>query len=240
MRHAMTPEVLILGHHKIGPIPEGYWESWYYVPEAVFADQLRLLRERGYAFLDLQSFLDGIDRPEGLPPKSVLITFDDAYRSLLRHALPVMRAEKCPGVVFVPTSFVGGTNAFDQGKEPLEAICTWEELGELERGGVAVQSHGVFHRALSGLPVEELEIEIGQSKREIEARLRRPVELYSFAFGDNSQEPAVVEAILRRHGYRAAVLYGGAPGPLIPENRYRITRIALGSTTDLAHELDSL
>ena len=38
----------------------------------------------------------------------------------------------------------------------------------------------------------------------------------------------------------AAVLYGGAPVALSPENRYRITRIALGSTTDLAQELDSL
>ena len=234
------PEVLILGHHKIGPIPEGYWESWYYVPERVFADQLRLLRERGYAFIDLKTFLDGIDRPEILPPKAALITFDDAYQSLLRYAVPVMQAARCPGVVFVPTWFVGGTNGFDEGKEPLERICSWEDLAAMERGGVAVQSHGVHHRALGELTPEELEIEIGHSKREIEEHLKRPVELYSFAFGDNSKEPEAVEAILRKYRYRAAVLYGGAPVPFTPQNRYRITRIAMGSTTDLAHELDSL
>jgi len=237
---AMTPEVVILGHHKIGPVPAGYWASWYYVPVAAFAAQLELMRVRGYVPLTLAAFLDGIDRPETLPPKSYLLTFDDGYRSLLEQALPVMRAAGVPGVLFVPTGAVGGTNHFDFNVEPLEAIATWDELAEMERGGLAIQPHGVSHRAFGTLTPAEQDTEVAESKRAIEAHLGRPAELFSFPYGDNSADPATVEQILRRHGYRAAVLYGGAPVPFIPANRYRLTRIAIGSDTHLATELDRL
>ena len=243
----MTSDIVILGHHKIGPVPENGWRSWYYIPEEAFAAQLRLLKDRGYAFLTLDAFLDGLDRPETFPVKAVLITFDDAYRSLLRHALPPMRAAGVPGVVFAPTDWVGKSNDFDFGIEPPEAIATWDELAEMERGGLAVQSHSRRHRALSTLTPEEIEDEIAHSKYEIETRLNRPCTLFSFPFGDNGvlpignrkQESPVVEALLRKHGYRAACVYGGDPVPLDLGLRYRLSRIALGEDTDLAKALDS-
>ena len=231
------PEIILLGHHKIGPLPPHGWASWYYVPTETFAAQLRWLREHGYAYLDLKTFLNGLDRPETLPAKSVLITFDDGYRSLLHHGLPEMEAVGCPGVVFVPTSYIGKTNTFDDGKEPEEAICSWEELAELEQRGIAVQSHGLTHRPFSTLSPEELDAEIGTSKQRIEQRLARPVELFSFPYGDNTQNPDAVETLLRQHRYRAACLYGGHPQAFPTPNPFRLTRIALGTDTNLAEVL---
>jgi len=239
----MTRDIVVLGHHKIGPIPPDGWKSWYYVPEAAFAAQLRLLKDRGYTFLTLAAFLDGLDNPATFPSKGVLITFDDAYRSLLRHALPVMGAAGVPGVVFAPTAWVGKKNDFDHGVEPPEDIATWDDLAAMERGGLAVQSHGRTHRGLSDLTFAEIEEEIAASKREIEARLSRPVAFFSFPFGDNRKDDeagrAHIEAALRRHGYRAACVYGGDPVRLDLSHPYRLTRIAMGEDTDLAKALDS-
>jgi peptidoglycan/xylan/chitin deacetylase (PgdA/CDA1 family) len=234
-----APEVVILGHHKIGPIPEGYWESWYYVSVEAFTAQLRLLRERGYAFLALRAFLDGLDKPASLPPKSVLVTFDDGYTSLLKYAVPVLKEFACPAVVFVPTGLVGGSNSFDHQVEPHEAIATWDELREFEKHGVAVQPHGVNHAALSDISRSEIEKEIADSKRAIEENLKRPAQLFSFPYGDNGKEPALTAALLKKHGYRAACLYGGKKVPFAAANRYKLTRIALGSDSDLAKELDA-
>ncbi|HEY8965019.1 MAG TPA: polysaccharide deacetylase family protein [Candidatus Methylacidiphilales bacterium] len=247
----MNRDLVILGHHKIGPIPEGGWKSWYYVPTEAFAAQLRLLRDRGYSFLTLDAFLDGVDRPEALPEKAALVTFDDGYRSLLRHALPAMRELGVPGVVFVPTDWVGRDNGFDCGVEPREEIATWEELAEMERGGLAVQPHGKSHRGLSTLTPAEVEEEIAGSKRAIEEHLGRPAALFSFPFGDNGadtftngsrhekQDSPLVDGLLKKHGYRAACVYGGDPIPLDLAHRYRLTRIAMGEDTDLAKALDS-
>jgi peptidoglycan/xylan/chitin deacetylase (PgdA/CDA1 family) len=42
-----------------------------------------------------------------LPPRSVLITFDDADRSVLEHALPALTSRGLPAVAFVVTELVG-------------------------------------------------------------------------------------------------------------------------------------
>jgi hypothetical protein len=145
----------ILAYHKIGPAPRG-WETWYYVSEPTFAAHLAYLQDEGWEFLDLQGLLHCLEEPDRLPARAALVTFDDGYRSLLKHALPVLHRFDCPAVVFVPTDFIGGRNTFDEGNEPAEPICGWDDLRVLEREGVAVQSHGGSHRPLlpRRLPVQ--------------------------------------------------------------------------------------
>jgi peptidoglycan/xylan/chitin deacetylase (PgdA/CDA1 family) len=42
-------------------------------------------------------------RGRGLPPRSVLVTFDDGYRSVMEHAVPLLERYDIPAVVFVCT-----------------------------------------------------------------------------------------------------------------------------------------
>ena len=132
--------VAVLSYHKIGPPAPGGWETWFYIPEAVFANQLAALHDGGWQPVDLAAFLQGLTEPERLPERTAFITFDDGYRSVRELALPWLESFACPAVLFMPTDFVGGTNVFDS--EPEEPLCDWDELRELVRRGVAVQSHG--------------------------------------------------------------------------------------------------
>src|SRR5215471_5240445 len=132
----MTRTVAILSYHKIGPHAPGGWDTWYYISEEIFMAQLKTLRSRGFEFVDLATFYRGLDDPSNLPAKSALITFDDAYRNIRTVALPAMqRLGNLPGVVFVPTKYIGGMNTWDQDVEPPDAICDWDDLLVLERGG---------------------------------------------------------------------------------------------------------
>jgi peptidoglycan/xylan/chitin deacetylase (PgdA/CDA1 family) len=45
------------------------------------------------------------ERP--LPPRPVVVTFDDAYRDFAEHAWPVLRRHGVPATLFVPTSYPG-------------------------------------------------------------------------------------------------------------------------------------
>src|SRR5262249_4055328 len=137
--------------------------------------------------------------------------------------------------MFVPTAFIGRHNNFDADNEPEEAICGWEELRELERCGVSVQSHGVSHRAFSGLSAAEQEQEILRSKAALEDGLGKPVEVFSYAYGDCGPEPEAARSMLERTGYRAACLYGGGPQRVPVAAPYRLARLAVGPDTDLPH-----
>lgn len=222
----------ILGFHKIGPAPDE-WDTWFYVPQGTFVSYLDYLKKDGWQVLDLAAFLRGLAEPDILPERAALITFDDGYRSILDYGLPELRSFNYPAVMFVPTAFIGGHNDFDADNEPAEAICGWAELRELERCGVTVQSHAVSHRAFSGLNPAEQEQELLRSKAALEDGLGKPVEVFSYPYGDCGPEPEATRRVLERTGYRAACLYGSGPQRVPVADPYRLTRLAMGPDTDL-------
>jgi peptidoglycan/xylan/chitin deacetylase (PgdA/CDA1 family) len=239
----------ILGFHKIGEPPPDGWETWFYIPEATFVEQLSYLQRSGWQVIDLATLLKELAAPNSLPERAALLTFDDGYRSMRTVALPWLLRFGYPAVLFVPTDFIGARNTFDAA-EPEEALCDWDDLVELERQGVSIQSHGVSHRPLSDLSPAEQEEELRRSKATLEAGLGRRVELYSYAYGDDgassypygddgasSHVLRKVRETLKRAGYRAACLYGGGPTRLPAADPYRLTRLAVGPDTDLQAEL---
>ncbi len=225
------PQLAVLAYHKVGAPSPGGWETWFYVPERTFADHLRRLKANGWHVIDLATFLGGLAQPDRLGPRSVLITFDDGYRSVLEGAAPLLGRFEYPAVMFVPTAFVGGRNTFDDGVEPEEPICDWDELRELARRGFAIESHGVSHRSFSALDAREQGDELRRSKAILEDHLRTAVRAFSYPYGDAGTDPAGVEGRLRQAGYEAGFLYGDSR--LAPARPYRLARVAMGPDTDL-------
>lgn len=226
--------IAILGYHKVGPPAPGSWETWFSVPEDVFASQLTTLRDGGWQPVDSAAFLDGLADRDALPERAALITFDDGYRSVLEVALPWLERFGYPAVIFVPTDYVGRTNLFDFDNEPQEPLCDWDDLRELERRGLTVGSHGASHRTFSELAPAERTDELQRSKAALEAALGRAVQLFAYPYGDDGGAGAqVLEA-----GYRAAFGYGGGPFSLPAEDVYRLERLAMGPDSDLTAMLD--
>ena len=222
-------QIAVLGYHKLGPPGPDAWETWFYVPEDVFAAHLTALRDGGWQPVDGTTFLRGLAEPETLPVRAALITFDDGYRSVLDIALPLLERFGFPGVLFVPTDFVGRTNVFDAESEPEEPLCDWAELRELERRGVTVASHAASHRTFSELTPSERALELERSKAVLEAELGQTVELFAYPYGDDGGAAAQV----REAGYRAAFGYGGGPISMPPEDPYSVERLAIGPDSNL-------
>ena len=230
--------VAILGYHKVGRPPPSGWETWFYVPEAVFAEQLAAMRGGGWEPVDLATFLRALTKPEVLPERAALITFDDGYGSVREVALPWLERFGYPAVLFMPTDFVGRTNVFDLESEPEEPLCDWDDLRALVRRGVAVQSHGASHRAFSDLTPGARALELERSKVALEAELDQAVELFAYPYGDDAGLPAELCEALGRAGYRAALGYGGQPFSTPVTDPYRLERVAMGPDTDLVAALE--
>lgn len=230
----------ILAFHKIGQPGNGQYPTWNYIPEATFVGYLSDLRKNGWQVIDLATFLQGLSEPHILPERSVLLTFDDGYRSMLTVVLPLLRRFRYPAVLFVPTGFIGKYNAFDKGIEPEEAMCNWNDLQQLERHGVSVQSHGVTHSHFSGLNSVRQREELAWSKTQLENGLGKHVDVIAYPYGDGGRDPQALSQLVQRAGYRAACLYGGGVNELPIMNRYRLPRVAMGADTDLHRELGQL
>jgi peptidoglycan/xylan/chitin deacetylase (PgdA/CDA1 family) len=196
------------------------------------------LRENGWHVISLEDFLGSLTAPHSLPPRSVLLTFDDGYQSMRRIALPWLVEFRYPAVVFVPTNFIGGHNWFDTDNEPEEVICDWDDLRELERNGVSVQSHGVSHRAFSELDLAEQKEELIRSKAVLEEGLSKSVNVFAYPYGDEGLDADIQRILLGQAGYISACLYGGGPIRLPIADPYRLSRVAMGPDTDLQAELE--
>jgi peptidoglycan/xylan/chitin deacetylase (PgdA/CDA1 family) len=203
----------------------------------MFAGQIEQILAAGWQIISDESLMRGLDDLDTLPDRAAVLTFDDGYRSMVSEALPVLRQYDVPGILFVPTDYIGGTNTFEpEGWAPREPICNWDDLRALMRAGVAVQSHGARHARWSDLTRSEKEHDAAHAKLCLESRLTAPVELFSFPYGDSGGDPGETEWILRETGYRAACLYDGnvnvitGPGD---ERRYHLSRLQMGPDTNL-------
>jgi len=68
---------------------------------------LERLRDLGIDIVTLDEALERLASPRK-GRQFVVLTFDDAYRDNLQHALPILRAHEAPFTLYVPTAFVDG------------------------------------------------------------------------------------------------------------------------------------
>lgn len=183
--------VPILMYHHVAP---GHADSKLFVSPEAFDRQVGFLVRRGFRVITLEELARTIRRGERVRLKTVLLTFDDGFRDFYEHAYPVLKRHRVPATVFAVANDVGKTREFP--------FCSWEELREMSENGIEVGSHTLTHASLPQLGARELEREIGESKKVLEAGLGKPVRFLSYpggAFDDRARQA------VKAAGYEAAV-----------------------------------
>lgn len=97
----------ILTYHRIvEPAEAQSYPGVISATPAMFSQQMALLAER-YRVVMLDNVIRAFADRRPLPPRAVLLTFDDAYRDFADHAWPVLQRLKLPVTLFVPTAYPG-------------------------------------------------------------------------------------------------------------------------------------
>ncbi|MFQ5422176.1 MAG: polysaccharide deacetylase family protein [Anaerolineae bacterium] len=133
--------------------------------------------------------LDWLKRDHPLPPKSIVLTFDDAYASIYTTAWPLMAAHGFTGTLFIITGAIGRTNHW-QGQPstiPERPLMSWAQVQELAAAGWEMGAHTVTHPALPLLPVAEMEREILDSQTAV----RKQLTINNQQSTINSQQPTI-------------------------------------------------
>jgi peptidoglycan/xylan/chitin deacetylase (PgdA/CDA1 family) len=205
----------VLMYHKVNDLPENPLT----MPVSVFDEQMDQLRQLGYTVVDLGAVLAHYVDGAPLPSQAVLITFDDGYHDNLDNAATVLKKYGYPGVLFVPIGYLDDRQPLPH-EERLAAqgilnrTIDWEEMADLERAGIRIESHGISHRPLADLELDEAAREIALSKLRLEERLQRPVRAFSYVKGSEAHYKAVHLSLVRQAGYDVAfTAVSGANSP---------------------------
>jgi peptidoglycan/xylan/chitin deacetylase (PgdA/CDA1 family) len=195
-------DVLVLCYHAVSPS----WPASLSIAPDALERQLRQLARRGYRGATVS---DALSSPPG--ERTVAITFDDAYRSVLELARPILDRVGMPASVYVPTAWPErdapmtwpGIDQWLGGAHERELRCMgWDELRGLAEHGWEVGSHTRSHPRLPELGDAELADELAGSRADCEAALGRPCDSLAYPYG--AVDERVVEAA-GRAGYRYAV-----------------------------------
>jgi peptidoglycan/xylan/chitin deacetylase (PgdA/CDA1 family) len=167
-----------------------------------FRRQMDALRSRGFRGLGLGELLDAWDRGAALPPRPVVLTFDDGFRSVLDQAAPILAGLGFGATIFAVASHCGGQNDWPSQPAgiPTQPLLSGPDLRDLAAQGFEIGAHGATHAPLDSLGPATIEEEVGGSKRRLEDIVGQPVTLFAYPYGLGG--PAA-RAAARTH-YRAA------------------------------------
>lgn len=181
-----------------------------------FVEHMQLVESLGLEVVDLETatraLLDTmpsktIDKPlTGATTKQVAISFDDAYESIFTNAYPELKRRNWPFTIFVNTQAVN---------EKHKGIMSWQQIQTLVDDGVTIANHSVSHAHLPIVPKsltmdEWLELEVGQSQKELQRRLGKVSTMLAYPYGEFTL--SIFPWLKERH----ILAFGQQSGPIGP------------------------
>ena len=217
---AVPDAIPILLYHRFGAVVADSMT----VTAAAFEQQLQIIRERHCEVMPVRRLVAYL-RGGASPPQScsVVITVDDAHRSVYTDLWPLVRRYAIPVTLFVYPSAISRASY----------AMTWAQLEELVASGlVDVQSHTYWHpnfrtekRRLTPADYQRfVDDQLTRSRRTLESKLGVRVNLLAWPFGLYDPELIGRAAAL---GYDAAFTLERRPArpsdPIMALPRYLIT-----------------
>lgn len=174
-----------------------YYHGVQNAERAPFARQLdQLLRHTRPLRAETQEPLNGT-------PHYSVMTFDDAFVSVVENALPELEARGIPATIFVPTGSLGGKPAWihnPAARGAREQVVSAAELADLgQRALVTIGSHSISHPNFLKIDTARAETELRESRATLEHILKKPVTLFSFPHGACDHH---THALARAAGYQ--------------------------------------
>ena len=157
-----------------------------------FDAHLERLQSGDFTVWPLPRIVEYLQTGQPLPDRTVAITIDDAYLSVYEEAWPRLKALNMPFTVFVAT-------------QPIDAnrygYMSWDQIRELQAGGVAIGSQTRTHPHMHKISIERSKSEIAESNARFIAELGMRPDLFAYPYGE--YDMAVIEAV-KQAGFTAA------------------------------------
>lgn len=161
----------------------------------LFKEHLRILKQGRFRVILLRELISLIQGNESIPPRTIVITFDDGYKNNVLNAFPLLQQVGFRATFFLIAGAIGAKKPFRhllwdsasricQSKNPFARVpMTWDDACELVLDGNDLGSHGMTHRSLGRMTPKESSAEILESKNMIERRTNISVTSFSYPFG---------------------------------------------------------
>ncbi len=179
-------KVPILMYHQVSPRPEPSFRKYSLTPQALAA-QMRWLAVAGHVPVTLDRLLAARRGHARLPRRAVVITFDDGYQDVLRHAVPILRARGFPAIIYLVAGLMGQTTVWLAERGLALPLMDWAGARELAAAGIQCGGHTLSHPRLSELDPAASRRELLESRLMLEDRLGTAVPHLAYPYGSYNE-----------------------------------------------------
>lgn len=174
----LSATIILQYHHISTNTPKATSIS----PE-LFEKHLNYLQENQFKVIPIEDFLLSLENNEKLPEKSVVITFDDGYDSIINNALPLLKAKNYPFTVFVNAKPI---------KDAIPQFMGWKDLQRLIKNGATIANHSFSHshliRRLDGESkadwLKRVTKEVLDNQNELDKNLSKTIDAFAYPYGE--------------------------------------------------------
>lgn len=182
---------VLIYHHVKAPKPgDDAIERGLSVLPGAFAAQLQYLRFHGYHTVTASTLVDALRGGKQLPPRPIVLTFDDGYSDIYPNVYPLLRRYRMTATFFIAPGLLDKPR-----------YMSWRQIATLASHGMDVEAHSMSHPDLTMVSAAQRHGEIWDSRRVLEARLHRAVRVFAYPYGAYN---ASVLADVAHAGYLAA------------------------------------
>lgn len=172
-----------------------------------FMAHIQELADNGYNVLPLPEIIKTLKAGNTLPPRTLAITFDGGYRSIMDKAVPALLAKNLPFTVFY---------AADQADTGAGQYLGWDDLKRLRaQGGVTLGVLPAAYTHMLALPEEEMRRQINKARQRHREIFGEEAEFLSYPFGEYSK---ALETMAGETGFSAA--FGLQSGSVYPGSNF--------------------
>ncbi len=187
-------EVPVLCYHHIREPKPGQSESMksYSVSPAQFAEQMRALKDSGYETILPDQLYEYLVHGAKLPPKPVMLSFDDTDEEQFTIGETEMRKYGFKGVYFIMTISINRPRYMSK-----------EQLKQLADSGNVIEAHTWDHHMVTKYKGADWDTQLVKPTKQLEAITGKPVKYFAYPFGLWNQA-AIPE--LKSRGYKLAFI----------------------------------
>ena len=129
-------QIPILMYHSIDDSCSSRFRRFAVSPRS-FKAHVRYLSDSGYQTLTVSELIEAMDGRAVMPPKPVVLTFDDGFADFYEAALPILTEFGQTVTLYVVSGAVGGSSAWLSGiGEGTRRMVSWAQLDEIRRSGI--------------------------------------------------------------------------------------------------------
>jgi len=154
----------------------------------VFLNQLEELNKIT-TFIKIEDAVDLITQRKKVDDVLIAFSFDDGFEECATMIAPALEQFGTNGLFFINPNFVEGDEAYIKnftdnivlapGKLPMR----WDDIIKIRNAGHVIGAHTLDHFMINNNDLFELEHQIGDCKKIIEANLGEPCDYFAIPFG---------------------------------------------------------